>query len=144
MPSLHGVGGRVVVVESEHLLRHRIATWVRTIRILLAMWLVAALAAPAYAQAPNPAHTSGDSTTCATCHPDVSAAFEMSAHYRQWRRGDARAPTCVTCHGTAAARLSLLNGEANPCATCHGPGNVAPRSEYVTHVRGSGLTLRKT
>ena len=65
----------------------------------------------------------------------------MSAHYRQWLRGDARAPTCVTCHSSDAARTSLLNGEANSCATCHTPGGGAPRSEYVTHVRLMGVLI---
>ena len=139
MTGLHGVGGRAVIVESEHRLGHRVATGARASRILRAVLLVLALAAPAYAQAPNPPHTTANSTTCASCHADVFVAFQRSAHSRQ--RGGAGAPTCMTCHGTTAARLSLMNGEANPCATCHGPGNVAPRSEYVTHVRLMGALI---
>jgi formate-dependent nitrite reductase cytochrome c552 subunit len=38
--------------------------------------------------------------TCATCHADEQAAYERSFHAKAVKDGNAKAATCVDCHGS--------------------------------------------
>jgi hypothetical protein len=63
------------------------------------------------------------SVTCGTCHDGITARYDAGVHAAAMRKGDARAPSCATCHtahditrvDTEAARLSVTA----ECGTCH-------------------------
>ena len=42
--------------------------------------------------------------TCGTCHAGPFVAFQKSEHFALLQKGDARVPTCATCHGAVAAQ----------------------------------------
>jgi Cytochrome c7 and related cytochrome c/Cytochrome c554 and c-prime len=73
--------------------------------------------------------------TCGTCHSGPYSAFQKSGHAALLRAGDSRGPTCVTCHGEAAAQLLSPDAIAAECSQCHGAGKRAPRAERAADVR---------
>ena len=83
----------------------------------------------------SPLNRRNVSATCGTCHSGPYSAFQKSGHAALLRRGDSRAPTCVTCHGEAAAQLLSPDAIAAECNQCHGPGTRAPRPERAAEVR---------
>lgn len=71
-------------------------------------------------------------TTCARCHADTArmapfgrttmppADWSASVHAAALlRRGDASAPTCISCHGSHGATPPGVTSVANVCAQCH-------------------------
>ncbi len=79
--------------------------------------------------AAGPTHPKNGPETCGRCHPGPHTAFQGSKHHELLRAGDARAPTCSTCHGAVAARLPAPEALAAACSGCHGEGQAAPRPE---------------
>lgn len=75
------------------------------------------------------------SATCGMCHAGPFAAFQTSRHYALLKSGDARGPTCVTCHGESAAQLMSPAAVEGECNQCHGVGKRAPRPERAMQVR---------
>ena len=73
--------------------------------------------------------------TCGTCHTGPYLAFQKSRHYQLARAGDARGPTCSTCHGEVAALLLSPRGLEAQCAECHGAGKTHPRTDYAANAR---------
>lgn len=73
--------------------------------------------------------------TCGSCHTGQLEAFKTSRHAGLIATGDYRAPTCITCHGSAGARLPSTRGISNRCAACHVEGGAAPVSEHHELVR---------
>jgi cytochrome b subunit of formate dehydrogenase len=66
--------------------------------------------------------------SCATCHADQQAAYDRSYHAKAIKAGDAKAATCVDCHGgphellpagDPKSRVSHANLAAT-CGSCHG------------------------
>jgi len=67
------------------------------------------------------------SPDCGTCHPDVQELFVASMHGYALERGNERAPTCSSCHGSHDIRPSSdpesVTHESRLheiCASCHG------------------------
>ena len=66
--------------------------------------------------------------SCATCHANEQAAYDRSFHAKAIRSGDAKAATCVDCHGSphellpASDPKSPVNHANIPatCGACHG------------------------
>lgn len=66
--------------------------------------------------------------SCATCHADQQAAYDRSFHAKAIKDGDAKAATCVDCHGSphellaASDPKSKVNHANIPatCGVCHG------------------------
>jgi Cytochrome c7 and related cytochrome c/Cytochrome c554 and c-prime len=85
--------------------------------------------------AASPLNRRNVSATCGTCHIGPYSAFQKSRHAGLLKAGDSRGPTCVTCHGEAAAQLLSPDAIAGECNQCHGPGKRAPRPERATEVR---------
>jgi Cytochrome c7 and related cytochrome c/Cytochrome c554 and c-prime len=83
----------------------------------------------------SPLNRRNVSATCGTCHSGAYSAFQKSGHAALLRSGDSRGPTCVTCHGEAAAQLLSPDAIAAECNQCHGPGTRAPRPERAAEVR---------
>jgi cytochrome b subunit of formate dehydrogenase len=66
--------------------------------------------------------------SCVTCHADQQAAYDRSYHAKAIKAGDAKAATCVDCHGgphellpagDPKSRVSHAN-LATTCGSCHG------------------------
>lgn len=63
------------------------------------------------------------------------SAFQKSRHAGLLKARESRGPTCVTCHGEAAAQLLSPDAIAGECNQCHGPGKRAPHPERAIEVR---------
>jgi cytochrome b subunit of formate dehydrogenase len=66
--------------------------------------------------------------SCSSCHADEQAAYDRSFHAKAIRSGDAKAATCIDCHGSPhellpasdpKSRVNHVNIPAT-CGTCHG------------------------
>jgi cytochrome b subunit of formate dehydrogenase len=76
----------------------------------------------------SPHETTPAKVSCATCHADEQAVYDRSFHAKAIKEGDARAATCVDCHGSphellaASDPKSKVNHANIPatCGTCHG------------------------
>jgi hypothetical protein len=73
--------------------------------------------------------------TCGSCHAGPYVAFQDSWHFRMQRAGDARAPTCSTCHGEVLAYRLSPKELGKQCAACHGPKGIAPRPDRAEDAR---------
>ncbi len=73
--------------------------------------------------------------TCGKCHAGPFTAFQQSRHYALLEAGDARTPTCATCHGDAGLRRPSPRAIEAVCAQCHGPKGRAPRPERAQQAR---------
>ncbi len=101
-------------------------------------------------------HPENPKATCSPCHSQIEAEFAESLHGYALARGNERAPTCATCHGShnilpssdprAATHKVRL---PNTCAECHGQAGLLtdeyirlPRSfeQYTLSVHGQGTT----
>jgi formate dehydrogenase gamma subunit len=107
---------------------------------------------PANTAFPHPADAKP--TPCSGCHADVGARFAQSLHGYAQARGNPRAPTCVSCHGSHGVLSS--NDPRSPthkvrlpgtCAKCHGTAGLLtdqivklPQSftDYAQSVHGQG------
>jgi hypothetical protein len=77
--------------------------------------------------------------TCAPCHERNATAFRGSLHQVLLRGDDARAPTCVTCHGVMLARVPSPAALESRCAQCHPAGSA--RGEYPSLMRAGVESL---
>jgi formate dehydrogenase gamma subunit len=91
---------------------------------------------------------------CGSCHGDVQSAFANSLHGYALARGNPRAPSCTSCHGThdilpSSDPRSSTHKVRLPstCANCHGTGGLLtdqivklPQSftDYAQSVHGQG------
>lgn len=73
--------------------------------------------------------------TCGTCHAGPYVAFQRSAHYALFEKGDSRVPICTTCHGAAGYRRPSPSALESQCRECHGPHGIAPRPEQAEAAR---------
>lgn len=63
------------------------------------------------------------SSTCGTCHPEVLAAWQATAHARAGASLGPRPPArCLSCHGTGDAPAGRAYFAEVGCEACHGPG----------------------
>ncbi len=62
-------------------------------------------------------HTRQIPATCGRCHGPIYDAFRRHEHFTLLQLGDARAPSCTTCHGSAASRP--LTPRPVGCNQCH-------------------------
>ncbi len=100
-------------------------------------------------------HPSGHQpTSCESCHSDVAEEYLSSLHGYALKRGNNRAPTCSSCHGThdvlpSSDPRSPTHKVRLPstCATCHGTAGLLtdhivklPQSftDYAQSVHGQG------
>jgi hypothetical protein len=83
----------------------------------------------------SPLNRRNVSATCGTCHRAPYSAFQRSRHAALLKASDPSGPTCVTCHGQAAAQLLSPAAVAGECNQCHGPGKRAPRPDRAAEVR---------
>ncbi len=101
-------------------------------------------------------HAEGARASCSPCHSGIEAEFAESLHGYALARGNERAPTCSTCHGTHQI-LPSSDPRApthkvrlpNTCAECHGEAGLLtdeyvrlPQSfqQYALSVHGQGTT----
>jgi len=80
--------------------------------------------------------------TCGQCHIGPAVAFESSRHFELLKSGNAKGPTCSTCHGDVDGRILSPRALASACNACHGPGETAPRAERARLVREQYEDLR--
>jgi hypothetical protein len=63
------------------------------------------------------------STTCGACHAGTRERYDVGAHAAALAKGDARAPTCNTCHTAHSIQRADTEvwklGVAHECGTCH-------------------------
>jgi hypothetical protein len=83
----------------------------------------------------SPANRVNLPRTCGTCHTGPFVAFQKSQHYKLLQAGDARGPTCSTCHGEVGANLLAPSALATQCNKCHGPGQVEERAGRADEAR---------
>jgi hypothetical protein len=83
----------------------------------------------------SPVHWSRLVTTCGTCHVGQALAFARSRHDQLRLEGDARGPSCITCHDAAGERLLSAKGLQSECASCHGAAKRAPRPDLPLAAR---------
>jgi len=83
----------------------------------------------------SPVHPANLPRTCGRCHTGPYMAFQKSKHDTLLRGGDVDAPTCSTCHGTAAAELLNPKSLENQCNSCHGQGRKFERLVYADGAR---------
>ena len=62
--------------------------------------------------------------SCATCHDRVAAEHAASVHGRELRKGNAGAPNCDSCHGSAHETLKISSPDfrknvPDTCGMCH-------------------------
>jgi hypothetical protein len=81
------------------------------------------------------AHRSNLPGTCGTCHASPFVAFQESRHFALLETGDARVPTCSTCHGSVSAQLLSPRALEAECANCHGSGETYERPEAPRQAR---------
>ncbi len=81
--------------------------------------------------------------TCGNCHREEYRAFQSSLHYEELeRRGNG--PTCVSCHGSKAAKIIAPDEISAVCTRCHNPRKgikpeiptVAANALYLMQVAG--------
>jgi cytochrome b subunit of formate dehydrogenase len=103
----------------------------------------------------NPVCADAGKVQCASCHEEIGKVYENSIHAALRNKGDAEAPTCVTCHGDHAVLSKKADGSPisrlnSPklCGTCHKLGGVAALREkdnpgmwekYSVSVHGKGV-----
>jgi hypothetical protein len=88
--------------------------------------------------ASNPAsksHRQNLPTTCGSCHTGPFVRFQKSHHFALLKSGDARVPTCTTCHDPTGWQFPSPKALETECQRCHGPQGVAPRSERAAAAR---------
>ena len=73
--------------------------------------------------------------TCGVCHAGPFGAFQDSRHFALLQQGDARVPTCSTCHGAAGFLRPSARALESECRQCHGPSGVAPAAERAEAAR---------
>jgi hypothetical protein len=86
----------------------------------------------------NPAslvHRQNLPATCGGCHAGPFVRFQKSHHFQLLKAGDARVPTCTTCHDAAGGRFPSPKVLESECQRCHGPKGVAPRGERAAAAR---------
>jgi cytochrome b subunit of formate dehydrogenase/DnaJ-class molecular chaperone len=103
----------------------------------------------------QPPHASElEAVNCGACHSGVAQRYEASLHGYGLSRGNPRAPTCSSCHGThVILRSSDPRSPThkvrlpNTCATCHGTAGLLtdqivklPQSftDYAQSIHGQG------
>jgi len=79
----------------------------------------------------SPVNPTNIPNTCANCHSDVELMspfgisskipekYKKSIHYKELFRGNTKAPTCVTCHGTHGAAPAGIKDIEEICSACH-------------------------
>lgn len=69
--------------------------------------------------------------TCGRCHMRAAEQFRASRHWALLSQdGNAKLPTCSTCHGEVGARLPDPEDLRDQCAQCHRMGSDAGHREY--------------
>ncbi len=101
-------------------------------------------------------HPENPRASCSPCHSELEALYAESLHGYALARGNERAPSCATCHGSHQI-LSSSNPQSRThqvklpgtCAECHGQAGLLtdqlvrlPQSfrEYALSVHGEGAT----
>ena len=101
-------------------------------------------------------HPEEPRATCSPCHSRTETSFAESLHGYALARGNPRAPTCSSCHGTHRILPSSDPSSAthkvrlpNTCAECHGQSGLLtdqlvrlPQSfqQFAMSVHGQGTT----
>jgi hypothetical protein len=83
----------------------------------------------------SPVNRANLPATCGKCHAGPYTAFQQSRHYALLEEGDARTPTCTTCHRNPGMRRPSPRAIEAACRQCHGPSGRAPRPERAQQAR---------
>lgn len=83
----------------------------------------------------SPVHRTQLPRTCGSCHVGPYTNFQQSRHFELLGAGDARGPTCTTCHHSVRANLLSPRSLEQRCESCHGPEGVAPRPGRAAEAR---------
>ena len=83
----------------------------------------------------SPVHRTQLPRTCGTCHVGPYTNFQQSRHFELLNEGDARGPTCTTCHHSVRANLLSPRSLEQRCESCHGAEGVAPRPGRAADAR---------
>lgn len=67
----------------------------------------------------SPVNRRALAATCGRCHAHEATAFTRSAHQDRLSRGDAKAPTCTSCHTSMAADVPSPAALERQCLQCH-------------------------
>ena len=78
----------------------------------------------------SPVHRTNIPATCGTCHAGPFTAFQKSHHLALLKSGDARVPTCTTCHGDAGENRPSPRALEGECRTCHRADRAGGHPEY--------------
>ncbi len=107
-------------------------------------------------RSPKPASTAKALASCSTCHATVATEQHASLHGKAAARGDALAPTCLTCHGghgilshkDAKSPVAVMNIPLL-CGKCHREGSEVSLTHdipqenilenYADSIHGEGL-----
>jgi hypothetical protein len=76
--------------------------------------------------------------TCKSCHFETYTKLVDSMHYRVLARGDARAPSCVECHGSHEIRARTGEPRIQVSQTC-GKCHEGVQAAYAASVHGRAL-----
>ena len=58
-------------------------------------------------------------TSCNKCHDDMKASYEASIHGKAWKKGDAKAPACSSCHNAHDVASAMTTKIKEGCLRCH-------------------------
>lgn len=58
-------------------------------------------------------------TSCNKCHADMNSSYEASMHGKAWRKGDAKAPSCASCHNAHDIASTMTTKIKEGCLKCH-------------------------
>jgi cytochrome b subunit of formate dehydrogenase len=77
---------------------------------------------------------------CSQCHSDVAAQYSRSAHGQAARQGNAAAPDCTMCHGSAheakpASSAEFHKAVPDTCGMCH----TEPAEQFRASVHGAAV-----
>ena len=96
----------------------------------------------------SPTHAKNLSATCGRCHSTIFGAYSQHQHHDLVQSGDARAPSCATCHGEVASHLLPLAPRA--CSSCHSgepdaiaSSDVSRGGDLLAMMREVGVLRRK-
>ncbi len=78
---------------------------------------------------------------CSQCHSDVAAQYSRSAHGQAVKKGNAAAPDCAVCHGSAHEAKSTTSAEfhkgiPDTCGMCHSEA----AEQFRTSVHGAAAS----
>jgi cytochrome b subunit of formate dehydrogenase len=88
----------------------------------------------------SPTSQSRVADTCGRCHEGIKQKYDTSSHAKALAKGNARAPTCPTCHTAhdiASAQGNFAQNSDRTCGQCH----ATRRNQYLDTYHGRAHSL---